>query len=126
VRPARYSLEGLPSREHLFDTERVARPVLNVEQPPSIPQRPMGSIPVVIRLVRPDGEEWWPGTANRWTDTHVLVHWVEDHHYEFGVATRRGRPPIPEDLARGHGRFHGPARSGPPRVRFRLRREDGS
>ena len=44
----------------------------------SIPQRPMGSIPVVIRLVRPDGEEWWPGTANRWTDTHVLVHWVED------------------------------------------------
>ena len=50
----------------------------NVEQPPSIPQRPMGSIPVVIRLVRPDGEEWWPGTANRWTDTHVLVHWVEE------------------------------------------------
>ena len=51
-----------------------ARPVLNLDQPPSIPQRPMGSIPVVIRLVRPDGEEWWPGTANRWTDTHVLVH----------------------------------------------------
>ena len=68
---------------------RVARPVLNVEQPPHIPQRPMGSIPVVIRLVRPDGEEWWPGTANRWTDTHVLVHWVEDddqaqaHRYEL-------------------------------------------
>jgi hypothetical protein len=39
--------------------------VLNLEQPPNIPQRPMGSIPVVIRLVRPDGEEWWPGTANR-------------------------------------------------------------
>ena len=38
----------------------------------------MGSIPVVIRLVRPDGEAWWPGAANRWTDTHVLVHWVED------------------------------------------------
>jgi hypothetical protein len=61
----------------------------NVEQPPNIPQRPMGSIPVVIRLVRPDGEEWWPGTPNRWTDTHVLVHWVEDdeqaqdHHYEL-------------------------------------------
>jgi hypothetical protein len=41
------------------------------------------------RLVRPDGEEWWPATANRWTDTHVLVHWVEDdgqaqdHHYEL-------------------------------------------
>jgi hypothetical protein len=52
--------------------------VLNIEQPPDIPQRPMGSIPVVVRLVRPDGEEWWPATANRWTDTHVLVHWVED------------------------------------------------
>ena len=43
----------------------------------------MGSIPVVI------GEEWWPGTANRWTDTHVLVHWAEDdgqaeaHRYEL-------------------------------------------
>jgi hypothetical protein len=62
--------------------------VLNVEQPPSIPQRPMGSVPVVVRLVRPDGEEWWPATANRWTDTHVLVHRVEDaqaqdHHYEL-------------------------------------------
>ena len=48
----------------------------------------MGSIPVMVRLVRPDGEEWWPGTANRWTDTHVLVHWVEDdqaqaHRYEL-------------------------------------------
>jgi hypothetical protein len=42
---------------HLFDTGWVARPVLNVEQPPNIPQRPMGSIPVVARLVRPDGEE---------------------------------------------------------------------
>jgi hypothetical protein len=40
-----------------------------------------------VRL-RPDGEEWWPATANRWTDTHVLVHWVEDgqaqdHRYEL-------------------------------------------
>ena len=67
-----------PSYEHLFDTGRVARPVLNGDKPPNIPQRPMGSIPVVIRLVRPDGEEWWPGIANRWTDTHVLVHWIED------------------------------------------------
>jgi hypothetical protein len=36
----------------------------------------------------PDGEEWWRATANRWIDTHVLVHWVEDgqahdHHYEL-------------------------------------------
>jgi hypothetical protein len=73
----------------MFDTDWVARPVLNVQQPPAIPQRPMGSIPVVVvRLVRPDGKEWWPATANRWTDTHVLVHWVEDgqaqdHQYEL-------------------------------------------
>ena len=52
--------------------------MLNVDQLPKIPQRPMGSIPVVVRLVRPDGEERWPATANRWTHTHVLVHWVED------------------------------------------------
>jgi len=38
----------------------MARPVLNVDQPPDIMQRPMGSIPVVVCLVRPDGEEWWP------------------------------------------------------------------
>ena len=43
----------------MFDTGKVARPVLNGEQPPHIPQRLMGSIPVVIRLVRPDGEEWF-------------------------------------------------------------------
>jgi hypothetical protein len=72
----------------MFDTGWVARPVLNIEQPPDIPQRPMGSIPVVVRLVRPEGEEWWPATANRWTDTQVLVHWAEDgqaqdHHYEL-------------------------------------------
>ena len=47
----------------------------------------MGSIPVVIRLVRPDGEEWWPGTANRWTDTHVLVHWVEDERRRKTTST---------------------------------------
>jgi hypothetical protein len=45
--------------------------VHNVGQPPNIPQRPMGSIPLVIRLVRPDGEEWWPATANRWTDLQI-------------------------------------------------------
>ena len=38
---------------HLFDTGWVVRPVLNLDQPPSIPQRPMGSVPVVIRLVHP-------------------------------------------------------------------------
>jgi hypothetical protein len=38
--------------EHLFDTEWVARPMLNVEQPTDIPQRSIGRIPVVVRLVR--------------------------------------------------------------------------
>jgi hypothetical protein len=38
--------------------------VLNIEQPPDIPKRPMGSIPVVARLDRPDGEEWWPGAIH--------------------------------------------------------------
>lgn len=72
----------------MFDTGRVARPVLNAEQPPEIPRRQMGRVPVVARLVRPDGAEWWPATANRWTSTHVLVHWLEDgddpsRHYEL-------------------------------------------
>ena len=64
--------------------------MLNVDQPPNIPQRPMGSIPVVVRLVRPDGEEWWPGTANRWTDTHVLVHWsrTTTRHKPTGTSWR--------------------------------------
>ncbi len=64
----------MDASERMFDAGRVGRPVLNGEKPPSIPQRPMGRIPVVVRLVRPDGEEWWPATANRWTDTHLLVH----------------------------------------------------
>jgi hypothetical protein len=65
--------------------------VLNVDQPPSIPQRPMGSIPVVIRLVRPDGEEWWPRTANRWTDTH--------HKFRLGrMVAHRDRRHLPPHL----------------------------
>src|SRR4029453_4148601 len=39
-----------------------------------------GGTPVVVPRGRPDGEEWWPATANRWTDTHVLVHWVTAKH----------------------------------------------
>lgn len=41
--------------------------------------RPMGDVPVVVRLVLPDGtEQWRPGRANRWTHTQVLVLWLED------------------------------------------------
>jgi len=46
--------------EQLFDTESMRRP-LNEEIPASVPQRPMGEIPVIVRLVWPDGEEWRPG-----------------------------------------------------------------
>ncbi|MGQ0847229.1 MAG: hypothetical protein ACT4QF_24180 [Sporichthyaceae bacterium] len=48
---------------------------LNAEHPPYIPLRPAnGPAPLVIaRLVWPDGEEYVPAVANRWTRTHVLV-----------------------------------------------------
>lgn len=39
--------------------------------------RPMGDIPVIVRLVLEDGvEQWRPATANRWTATQVLVMWM--------------------------------------------------
>jgi hypothetical protein len=47
---------------------------LNYEQPPDVPLRPGPGGPLVIaRLVWPDGEEYVPAVANRWTRTHVLV-----------------------------------------------------
>jgi len=56
----------------------VARPV-NADDPGKGPLRPMGSIPVLVRLVDADGtERWIPARANRWTRTHVLVTWLED------------------------------------------------
>ena len=61
----------------MFDTASMWRP-LNEEMPASVPQRPMGEIPVIVRLVWPDGEEWRPAFANRWTATHVLVRWHDD------------------------------------------------
>jgi hypothetical protein len=53
--PRLTSADGNPidASEHVFDTGWVARPVLNVEQTPSIPQRPMGSIPVGHYRCRP-------------------------------------------------------------------------
>lgn len=50
-----------------------ARP-LNYEQPPDVPLRPgPGGLLVIARLVWPDGEEYAPALANRWTRTHVMV-----------------------------------------------------
>jgi hypothetical protein len=54
---------------------------LNWEMPGRVPNRPMGDIPVIARLVWPHGEEYRPARANRWTHTHVLVTWVEDGPY---------------------------------------------
>ena len=62
--------------------------MLNMEQPPNIPQRPMDSIPVVVRHFDPTARSGGrpPRTVN---DTHVLVHRVEDddqaeaHRYEL-------------------------------------------
>lgn len=46
----------------------------NEEMPSRVPRRPMGSIPVIVRLVDEQGTVWlMPATANRWTATHVLV-----------------------------------------------------
>lgn len=41
--------------------------------------RPMGDIPVLVRLVLEGGSEMWrPARANRWTATQVLVIWQND------------------------------------------------
>jgi hypothetical protein len=53
-------------------------PILNSEIPKDVPLRPMGSIPVIARLVLADREEWRPAVAIRWTPTHVMVR-VEEH-----------------------------------------------
>jgi hypothetical protein len=54
---------------------------LNREMPDRVPRRPMGEIPVIARLVWPDGEEYRAVLANRWTRAHVMVTWVEDGPY---------------------------------------------
>jgi hypothetical protein len=46
----------------------------NSVKPDAVPSGGMGSIPVIARLVYPDGsEEWWPAKATRWTPTSVLI-----------------------------------------------------
>lgn len=55
------------------------RVVANRDQPTSVPVRPMGEVPVIVRVLWADGgEEWRPARANRWTGTHVLVCWRDD------------------------------------------------
>ncbi len=46
----------------------------NSVKPDAVPTGGMGSIPVIARLVCPDGsEEWWPAKATRWTPSSVLI-----------------------------------------------------
>lgn len=54
------------------------RALTNGEQPPHVPVKPMGSIPVIVHLVWSDGtEEWRPARAIRWTPSHVMVGWLD-------------------------------------------------
>lgn len=46
--------------------------------PSQVPVRPQGDIPVVVRVVWSDGsEEWRAARAVRWTESHVMVAWLE-------------------------------------------------
>ena len=55
------------------------RALANGEQPPHVPVKPMGSIPVIVHLAWADGtEEWRPARAIRWTPSHVMVGWLQD------------------------------------------------
>ena len=57
----------------------LGRPVANGEVPARAPLRRMGEIPVVARIAWEGGaEQWCVATAVRWTDTHVMVTWVDD------------------------------------------------
>lgn len=53
--------------------------VVNKIDPPaggSPGERPMGDVPVIVRLVLEDGSEMWrPARANRWRGGGVLVIW---------------------------------------------------
>jgi hypothetical protein len=81
--PARYSLEGLPSREHLFDTGRVEyvkpppweegrQDILNALEA-QMPRHTFKTpVPVVVRIVwEHDGEEHVETVALGWTGQHV-------------------------------------------------------
>jgi len=58
----------------MFDSGRP----LNCEQPAHFPLRPQGDRPVIVRTLWRDREEFVPGRAIRWTDTHVMVCWLTD------------------------------------------------
>jgi hypothetical protein len=48
-------------------------------QPPAVPPgAAMGAHPVIIRLQWPDGDEWRPAMADRWTTSEARVSWRGD------------------------------------------------
>ena len=55
------------------------RRILNGEIPERSPVRPMGEIPVIVRVAwEGGGDEWRAAKAIRWTATHVMVVWRDD------------------------------------------------
>lgn len=55
------------------------RRVVNDDLPSTVPSRPMGEVPVIVRLEWADGtQEWRAARANRWTSTHVFVCWRDE------------------------------------------------
>ena len=73
AKPPELDLSSYPVR--VFDTEGVTSiEYRNSVKPDAVPPGGMGAIPVIARLVCPDGsEEWWPARAVRWTATSVLI-----------------------------------------------------
>jgi len=56
------------------------RQLSNRELPENPPLRQQGDVPVIVRVVWADGaDEWRPARAVRWTSTHVMVAWRDDH-----------------------------------------------
>lgn len=52
---------------------------LNYEQPPHVPVRPQGRVPVIARFEWGPGDiEWLPGHAIRWTSGHVMVVYFDE------------------------------------------------
>lgn len=55
------------------------REIANRELPAEVPVRPMGDIPVIVRVAwAGGGEEWRAARAVRWTTSHVMVVWRDD------------------------------------------------
>jgi hypothetical protein len=62
----------------------MVRRYTNEEKPENIPARNQGKIEVFVRLVDSElGERYLPGTAMRWTSTHVMVSFIDHADQAF-------------------------------------------